>query len=89
MDELILESLEGQKDVFQKKPKQNFFPYLCLLNPKDHSRSSKLVHPLLPKSTGWLKKEKIPYSYLPFLLKKGREKAFQGAVILDSSKLGL
>lgn len=66
-----------------------FFPYLCLLSAKDRSKSSKLIHPLLPKSTKWLREHKIPYSFYPLLKKKGAQKLFHTAVILDSSVLGL
>jgi tRNA(Ile)-lysidine synthase len=94
-DELLLQRLEHTIDVTQiterdhKKPVKAFFPYLCFLSKEDKSKSSKLIHPLLPKSTQWLREHKIPYSFYPLIQKKGKQKLFHNAVILDSSGLGL
>lgn len=94
-DELLLESLKkGDKNtqisqLASKNPKKTFFPYLCFLSEQDRNKSSKLIHPLLPQSTAWLRNQKIPYSFYPLLAKKGRQKLFHTAVILDSSYLGL
>lgn len=94
-DELLFELLQQQTDNTQitefaaQNPKKVFFPYLCFLRPEDRSKSSKLQHPLLPKSTAWLRQHKIPYSFYPLIAKKGRQKLFHTAVILDSSVLGL
>ena len=68
--------------------KKAFFPYISFLDEKDRSKSSKLIHPLLPKSTQWLKDKKIPYSFYPLLSRKNRQKLVRTAVILDSSILG-
>jgi tRNA(Ile)-lysidine synthase len=75
-------------DGAQKKYK-SFFPYIVLLNERDKDKSSKLIHPLFPKSTGYLKEKLIPYSFYPLLSKKNRQKLRLHAVILDSSILGL
>jgi hypothetical protein len=94
-DELLLESLEQTGKVIQitesrlRNAKKVFFPYLCFLGQADRSKSSKLTHPLLPKSTEWLKQRKFPYSFYPLISKKGRQKLLHTAVILDSSVLGL
>ncbi|MBC7539905.1 MAG: tRNA lysidine(34) synthetase TilS [Bacteriovorax sp.] len=94
-DELLLESFEQTGKVTQitesrlRNAKKVFFPYLCFLVAADRSKSSKLTHPLLPKSTEWLKQRKIPYSFYPLISKKGRQKLLHTAVILDSSVLGL
>lgn len=94
-DELFLQLLEHTNNIAQitereyKRPVKAFFPYLCFLSDQDKSKSSKLIHPLLPKSTQWLKEHKIPYSFYPLLAKKGKQKLFHTAVILDSSVLGL
>jgi tRNA(Ile)-lysidine synthase len=94
-DEQLLQILENSGNITQitesrlKNPQKIFFPYLCLLGPLDRSKSSKLTHPLLPKSTLWLKQRKIPYSFYPLLSRKGRQKLVHTAVILDSSVLGL
>lgn len=94
-DELLLQRLIHSHDVTQitdarlKNSSKIFFPYLCFLNAKDRSKSSKLTHPLLPKSTAWLRQHKMPYSFYPLLAKKGSQKLFHTAVILDSSVLGL
>lgn len=94
-DELLMQLLEQIGNISQitesrlKNNKKIFFPYLCFLDPEDRINSSKLPHPLLPKSTQWLKQQKIPYSFYPLLSKKGRQKLLHTAVILDSSLLGL
>lgn len=96
-DELLLQLLQHSSNITQitsgslqmKNARKAFFPYLSFLDPKDRSKSSKLTHPLLPKSTQWLREHKIPYSFYPLLVRKGREKLFHNAVILDSSVLGL
>jgi tRNA(Ile)-lysidine synthase len=93
-DEKLLGHFKNAGDLAQitsgafKKQKKWFFPYLTLLNKLDQSKSSKLIHPLLPKSTQWLKDHKIPYVFYPLLGKKGRQMLVHGAVILDSSLLG-
>ena len=69
--------------------KNIFFPYLCFLSNSDSSKSSKLIHPLLPESTKWLKEKKIPYGFYPLLSRKVRQNLNHTAVILDSSVLGL
>ncbi|MBP9680414.1 MAG: tRNA lysidine(34) synthetase TilS [Bacteriovorax sp.] len=76
-------------EVLSTKASKRFFPYLTLLSAKNSDKSSKLVHPLLPKSTKWLKDHKRPYNYYPLIPKKMREKLIHSAVILDSSILGL
>ncbi|MDD4972945.1 MAG: tRNA lysidine(34) synthetase TilS [Bacteriovorax sp.] len=94
-DELLLRLLEHSGDISQitdvrlKNPSKIFFPYLCFLRPEDRNKSSKLTHPLLPKSTLWLKQRKIPYSFYPLISRKSRQKIVHTAVILDSSALGL
>lgn len=93
-DELLLKLLQNapiaQIMKIRSKNKNNlFYPYLCIFDKKDRIKSSKLIHPLLPKSTSWLKNEGIPYSFYPLLLKKDREKLLHTALILDSSMLGL
>ena len=94
-DELLLQLLEHISnnaeitERFKKKAHKIFFPYLCFLDSGDHGKSSKLTHPLLPKSTEWLKQRKIPYSFYPLLLRKGKLKRLHTAAILDSSVLGL
>jgi tRNA(Ile)-lysidine synthase len=94
-DNQLLQLLERSDGIAQiadndlKNTSKVFFPYLCFLSHKDRSKSSKLCHPLLPKSSEWLKKQKIPYSFYPLLEKKGRQKLLNSAVILDSSLLGL
>lgn len=97
-DELLLQLLEHSENISQitesplKNTKKAFYPYLCFLSTKDSTKSSKLSHPLLPKSIQWLKEHKIPYGFYPLLSKKvrkTREKLIHTAVILDSSVLGL
>ena len=94
-DNALLDLLQTPQGVAQinhghnKDSNKVFFPYLCLLSAQDRKKSSKLVHPLLPKSTQWLKDRKIPYSFYPLLSRKGRQKLLHSAVILDSSLLGL
>ncbi len=94
-DELLLLYLEHKGNATQitasvsKNSQKRFFPYLTVLNSADKGKSSRLVHPLMPKSTQWLKEHHIPYSFYPLLLKKSRQKERLRAVILDSSILGL
>jgi hypothetical protein len=94
-DELLLNYLKNKQPASQIikdlafNPKKQFFPYITILKTLDFNKSSKLIHPLMPKSTAWLKEQRIPYTYYPFLLKKNRQMLNQGAVILDSSILGL
>lgn len=94
-DELLVQKLEHSSNVTQitsgaaNGPKKVFFPFLCFLHSKDRARTSKLIHPLLPKSTKWLRMNKIPYSFYPLITKKVRQKLIHNAVILDSSVLGL
>jgi len=71
------------------KKGKSFFPFITLINKSHMDKSSKLVHPLFPKSTQWLKDKKIPYNFYPLLSKKNRQKLRVHAVILDSSILGL
>lgn len=71
------------------KHSKGFFPYITLMGKQDKDKSSKLVHPLFPKSTQWLKDKKIPYNFYPLLSKKNRQILRLRAVILDSSLLGL
>jgi tRNA(Ile)-lysidine synthase len=92
IDEKLLQYLTRRTQITDNQTtdsKKSFFPYLCLLHEKDRSKSSKLIHPLLPKSTSWLRQNRIPYSYSPLIVKKGKQKLSHNAVILDSSLLGL
>lgn len=94
-DELLLQLLTHTTDIAQitsgetRNPKKVFFPYLSFLHDKDRSKSSRILHPLLPKSCAFLKAKKIPYTFYPLLVRKNREKLVHTAVILDSSVLGL
>ncbi|MGZ3787823.1 MAG: tRNA lysidine(34) synthetase TilS [Bacteriovorax sp.] len=94
-DELLLRYLMNATDITQitkgrvKDSKKIFFPYLLFLHERDKEKKTKLTHPLLPRSTEWLKVHKIPYSFYPLLSKKNKQKLHHGAVILDSSILGL
>jgi tRNA(Ile)-lysidine synthase len=94
-DNLLLKYLMQSPSIaqitedFKNNTNQVFFPYLCFLRPHDRKKSSKLIHPLLPKSTQWLKDKKIPYSFYPLLPRNGRQMLIHTAVILDSSLLGL
>lgn len=94
-DELLWQNLTQLPNITQitearsKNPTNAFFPYLCFLSHQDRAKSSKLIHPLLPKSTSWLKQHNIPYSFYPLLARKGKQKLIHNAVILDSSLLGL
>ncbi len=95
-DELLLNYLKRNSNIAQITSsavnfeiKKRIFPYISFLNEKDHEKSSKLCHPLLPRSTQWLKDQKIPYCFYPLLSKKNRQKLSHTAVILDSSILGL
>jgi len=94
-DEHLLQILEKSgiseitDGVFLKQNNKALFPYLCFLDSRNSSKTSKLTHPLLPKSTDWLKKRKIPYSFYPLIQKKIKLKQLHTAVILDSSALGL
>ncbi len=103
-DDKLLEVLKSPKglsqitDGFVNKmtPKKVIFPYLTFIDSKIPGFSSKLIHPLLPKSCQWLKEHKISYSFYPLLKRKMRDlpkvskqKVILSAVILDSSILGL
>lgn len=72
-----------------QKPAKTFFPFLSILPAREKDKSSKLIHPLFPKSTQWLKEKKIPYTFYPLLSKKNRQMLRGRAVILDSSILDL
>jgi len=76
--------------------KKVVFPYLTFIDSQYAQFSSKLIHPLLPKSCQLLKEQKIAYSFYPLLERKlrdlpkiSKEKINLSAVILDSSILGL
>jgi hypothetical protein len=71
------------------KPLKILFPYLSLLSQQDRSKSSKLLHPLLPRSTAWLRQKHIPYTFYPLMSEKDKQKLIHNAVLLDSSLLGL
>lgn len=94
-DELLLQflikypSVEFGAKSLTDKPAITLFPYLSLLSSQDRSKSSKLIHPLLPKSTAWLRQKQVPYTFSPLIVKKGKQKLIHNAVILDSSLLGL
>jgi hypothetical protein len=91
-DEQLLAILKKNAQITKavgQDTNKRFYPYLTLLSSHFKDKSSKLVHPLLPKSTLWLKEHKIPYNYYPLISKKMREKLIHSAVILDSSLLGL
>ena len=94
-DDHLLELLESNgvaeitDSLLSKQKNKAFFPNLCFLDSRNSSKTSKLTHPLLPKSTDWLKKRKIPYSFYPLIRKKIKLKQLHTAVILDSSALGL
>ncbi len=94
-DELLVQYLEHLSDITQithpalLNKNKRFFPYITFLGEREKDKSSKLIHPLMPKSTQWLKDHKIPYSFYPLITKKNRQKRSLQAVILDSSILGL
>ncbi len=66
-----------------------YFPKLLISFGKKLSKSSKLVHPLLPLTCQWLKKHGISYTFTPLLDDKDRQMLANNAVILDSSVMGL
>ena len=92
-DELLLNYLKKNTQITEgsllKNAKNVIYPYLCFLSQNDRSKSSKLIHPLIPSSTKWLKDQNIPYSFYPLLSRKVRQNLIHTAVILDSSVLGL
>jgi tRNA(Ile)-lysidine synthase len=94
-DELLIQYLEHMSNAAQITAphtidnKKIFFPYILLLGKEDRDKSSKLIHPLMPKSTQWLKDHGISYSFYPLLSKKNRQILRLRAVMLDSSILGL
>lgn len=94
-DDALLKLFESKKtfaqisELFAHKSANVFFPYLSILPMKNSAKSSKLIHPLLPNSSNWLKQHKIPYGFYPLLSRKGKQNTRSTAVVLDSSLLGL
>ncbi len=65
------------------------FPQIVIANGQKLAKSSKIIHPLLPVTCEWLKKEGISYAFAPLMSAKDRQMLVHGAVILDSSVMGL
>ncbi len=93
LDQQLLDHLEkfGIKKFLSHNVNRefSFFPFICLIGTASKSDCSRLIHPLLPKSTHWLKRNAISYSFYPLIQTKGRQKLSQSAVLLDSSLLDL
>jgi tRNA(Ile)-lysidine synthase len=65
------------------------FPYLLAGKGPKLRKTSKFIHPLLKETCLWLKGAQIPYTFTPLIGTEVRQKIIQGAVVLDSSVLGL
>ena len=65
------------------------FPKILISFRKKLPKSSKHVHPLLPLTCEWLKKNGISYTFAPLLVGLDRQMLANDAVILDSSVMGL
>lgn len=62
-----------------------YFPYL-IVDPNGLThKSSKLIHPLLPKTCEYLKLKKVTYTFAPLIEANVRQKFIRDALILDSS----
>lgn len=65
------------------------FPQIIISSSKKLSKSSKIIHPLLPVTCEWLKINGISYTFAPLLSVEDRQMLINDAVILDSSLMGL
>lgn len=89
-NDLLQYNLLDEKIYFQLKNHsqdcitEEVFPYLVLLEDCHRGKSSKQIHPLLLKTITYLKNKKIPYHFLPLILKK----SIKIKSHLDSSSLG-
>lgn len=65
------------------------FPQIVISSTKKLAKSSKIIHPLLPVTCEWLKNHGISYVFAPLMNEKDRQMLVHGALILDSSVMGL
>lgn len=65
------------------------FPQIVISREHKLAKSSKIIHPLLAVTCEWLKNQGISYTFAPLMSEKDRQMLVHGALILDSSVLGL
>ncbi|MBC7712902.1 MAG: tRNA lysidine(34) synthetase TilS [Rhizobacter sp.] len=65
------------------------FPQIVISGSKKLTKTSKIIHPLLPVTCSFLKNQGISYAFAPLMSDKDRQMLVHDAVILDSSVVGL